>query len=290
MHQEIERKFFFDPRVWKNPVDSTPIEQGYLADTGSWEIRLRRTPGQVKYTMKSLGVLDRDEWEVPLSADDADQLWPRTEGLRLRKIRDRHLWKGLTVEVDRYQDNLEGLNVAEVEFSDLAAARKFPRPKGFGPELTYDPRFRNRALAAGSGVPLVPPGKDTAGWSFGVIPYRKTPLGWQLVIVTTRRQDRWIFPKGQPEPGMTWEKVAQIEAREEAGAVGRVDGSAIVLPYARETGTTNLLLFPLLVTSLTDKWLEQGQRERKLIPLEQAERYGELVNLGAQYLRDKLES
>jgi len=288
MRQEIERKFFVDPRAWKNPIDSTPIEQGYLADTGSWEIRLRRTPGQDRFTMKSLGGLNRDEWEVPLARENTEQLWSRTEGLRLRKLRDRYLWKGLTVEVDRYQDVLEGLNVAEVEFPDLAAARKFPATKGFGPELTYDPRFRNRALAAGTEVPLGPPGKDAAGWSFGVIPYRKTPLGWQMIIVTTRRQDRWIFPKGQPEPGMSWEKVAQAEGREEAGAVGRIDGSAIVLPYARETGTTNLLLFPLLVTSLTDRWLEQGQRERKFISLGQAVRYGELVDLGARFLRDKL--
>jgi len=286
MDREIERKFFFDPRKWTGaPVRTTPLEQGYLPGTGEWEIRLRRSGADHKYTMKTGTGLDRGEWEIKLSAADFDALWARTEGMRIVKVRERFTWKGHTVEADRYGGPLEGLSVAEVEFPGLAEARSFPLPRAFGPELTYDPRFKNRALADGVGVPLTLHG-TVSGWSYGVLPFRKSPQGWEIVIVSTRRQDRWIFPKGQPEPGLTPDKVALAEAREEAGITGKVVGHPIVLPYVRETGTTNLLLFPVQVTSLADRWLELGQRDRKVIPLAQAAAHGDLIRLGAQWVQD----
>jgi len=285
MDREIERKFFFDPGKWsETPVKSVPWEQGYLSGTGDWEIRLRRSGSEHRYTMKTGAGLDRGEWEVRITAPEFDALWSRTEGNRLVKLRERFPWKGLTVEVDRYAGDLDGLTVAEVEFPGLEEARHASLPRAFGPELTYDFRFKNRALAAGQGVPRWP--SPQADWSYGVLPFRKTPRGWELVIVSTRRNDRWIFPKGQPEPGLTPEKVALLEAREEAGMTGKVVGHPIVVPYVRETATTNLLLFPLLVTSLADRWLEGNQRQRKAIPHEEAEAYGDLVTVGAQWLRD----
>jgi 8-oxo-dGTP pyrophosphatase MutT (NUDIX family) len=240
--------------------------------------------------MKAGQGLSRGEWEVGLTPADADALWPQTEGLRIQKTRDRHVWKGLNVEVDRYQGTLQGLTVAEVEFPDARTARSFTVSKAFGPEVTYDPRFKNRALAEGAQVPRSVPGRDSSGWAYGVVPYRRSPLGWEMLIVTTRRQDRWIFPKGQPETGLTAEKVALTEAREEAGAGGRITGHPIVLPYERDGTTTNLLLFPLLLTALADRWLELGERDRKMIPLEQASSHGDLVQRGAQWLSDFLKT
>jgi hypothetical protein len=77
-----------------------------------------------------------------------------------------------------------------------------------------------------------------------------------------------------------------MEAKEEAGISGKVVGHPIVLPYIRETGTTNLLLFPVQVTALADRWLELGQRERQVIPLAKADAYGDVVRLGAQWIKD----
>ena len=287
MNSEIERKFFFDASRWRgNPFRSEVLEQGYLAQTGAWEARLRRSGTELRYTLKSGSGLDRAEWEIPLAANDFDALWPQTLGHRVSKRRDRYRRKGLTVEVDRYDGALAGLTVAEVEFPTRAAAWSFTPPRGFGPELTYDPRFRNRALAEGSGAPLAPPEQDPAGWSFGAVPYRRGPKGWEIVIITTRHQDRWIFPKGQPEPGLGYDRVALSEAREEAGVTCKVAGHPFVLPYARDAGTTNLLLYPVAVSELADRWLELGQRDRKIIRLEDAEAHGELIGLGARWLRD----
>ncbi len=237
--------------------------------------------------MKTGTGLDRGEWEISLSLSDFEALWSRTEGLRVSKVRQRFSWKRRTVEVDRYTGELEGLTVAEVEFEGLSAARAFALPRAFGPELTYDPRFKNRALAGQSDrVPREIPGIAAPGWSFGAVPFRKGPRGWEIVIISTRRQDRWIFPKGQPEPDLTPNKVALLEAREEAGVTGKVVGHPIVLPYVRETGTANLLLYPVQVTALADRWLELGERERQVIPLAKADAYGDVVRLGAQWIRD----
>ena len=51
------------------------------------------------------------------------------------------------VEVDEYEGDLRGLLVAEVEFDDEAASDAFTPPDWFGPEVTEDDRYKNRALA-----------------------------------------------------------------------------------------------------------------------------------------------
>lgn len=290
MEREIERKFFFHPEKWGGkPAKTTTLEQGYLASTGDWEIRLRRSGTDCRYTMKTGTGLDRGEWEVKLSPPDFEALWPQTLGRRLVKIRERHVWKGLSFDVDRYGAALEGLVVTEVEFANAEQAARFSPPPAFGPELTYDPRFKNRLLTEGTTVPRAVPTTVSEGWSFGVLPFRRGPRGWEVVLVSTRRGDRWIVPKGQPESGRRPETVALAEAREEAGLTGRRMGHPLVLPYVRDTGTTNLLLFPLLVTRMADRWLESGQRERKVVPLNEAAEYGELAGWVAAWVADHAE-
>lgn len=286
---EIERKFFFDPAKWRSaPLRSTALRQGYLADTGAWEVCLREENGEHRSTLSSGSGQTRTTWESRLTAAEFDDLWPQTEGRRLVTTREMHHWKGQTFEVDHYGGALEGLVVVEVKFADRAAARSFRVPRAFGPELTYDPRFRNRALADQPGtVPRKEPDRTTPGWAYGALPFRQGPQGPELVVVTTRRQDRWIFPKGQPEHGMSFEKVALNEAREEAGITGKVVGPGFLIPYRRENGTVNLLLFPILVTALAERWLELGQRERQVIPIGATAAYGEVVEAGAQWLRDQ---
>jgi adenylate cyclase len=280
---EIERKFYCDPMRLGKPLDSRPFEQGYLDDTGGTEIRLRRS-ADLKLTIKAGEGASRFEWELPLAAADFEALWSRTDA-RVSKTRHRFAWKGHTLEVDRYSGVLGGLVTAEVEFSSLAEARSFVVPRGFGPELTWDPRFKNRALAQDGAVPR---SISDGFWSYGVLPYLRTSRGLEVVAVTTRRHDRWIVPKGQPEAGRSAEQVALAEAREEAGITGRVTGHPLVLPYTRDTGTTSLLLYPLLVTRLADRWLESGDRERRAIPLDEAAAYGDVIRLAARALSEIL--
>ena len=146
---EIERKFLL--RSLPPGLDDAPgqvIVQGYLALTPAGvEVRVRSKGEKHYLTVKHGGGLCRTEVELPLPAHEFDALWPLTAGRRLRKVR-RELPgpDGLTVEVDRYEDALEGLQVAEVEFPDEAAAGRFRPPEWFGREITGDPAYRNETL------------------------------------------------------------------------------------------------------------------------------------------------
>jgi 8-oxo-dGTP pyrophosphatase MutT (NUDIX family) len=48
----------------------------------------------------------------------------------------------------------------------------------------------------------------------------------QFLLVQTRHKQRWIFPKGSAEPGLTHAQAAALEASEEAGVHGRMEETA----------------------------------------------------------------
>jgi CYTH domain-containing protein len=159
---EIERKFL----VADLPGDleehpSEVIEQGYVAIDGPVEVRVRRrTPrgpagGAVRalLTIKSGSGRVRVEEELEIDARRLASLWALTAGRRVAKTRYRRPGPGgLTIELDVYTGDLTGLCVAEVEFESPEGAEGFEPPDWFGPEVTDDPRYANRALAA-DGVP-----------------------------------------------------------------------------------------------------------------------------------------
>ena len=75
-------------------------------------------------------------------------LWPLTEGRRV--VKTRHLLlldDGLTVELDVYAGDLEGLLTAEIEFPSEAASAAFAPPAWLGTDITGDPRYANQSLA-----------------------------------------------------------------------------------------------------------------------------------------------
>lgn len=149
MASEIERKFVLAAMPEEAAsAPATAIEQGYLAVDAEVEVRLRRAGGEHLLTAKRGHGELREEIEVRLYAEQFEALWPLTEGRRLTKTRHRlPLGDGLLVEVDRYEDRLEGLLVAEVEFPSAEASRGFRPPPWLGREVTGDPAYANQALA-----------------------------------------------------------------------------------------------------------------------------------------------
>lgn len=90
----------------------------------------------------------REEVEVVLDEAQFRALWPLAQPRRLTKTRYRvALEGGLEAEVDAYEEGLEGLLVAEVEFGSEEASRGFSPPPWLGREITGDPRYANRRLA-----------------------------------------------------------------------------------------------------------------------------------------------
>ena len=153
---EVERKFIvkqLPPELDRFPSDR--ISQGYLAiGEGGLEVRVRRRGENATLTVKKgLGRTRREE-EIGLEPEQFERLWPLTEGRRVEKV--RHLTPaedGLTIELDTYTEELEGLATAEVEFDSEARADGFEPPSWFGPEVTDDPRYRNARLACNGAPP-----------------------------------------------------------------------------------------------------------------------------------------
>ncbi|TCL66318.1 NUDIX hydrolase [Rhizobium sp. BK251] len=57
---------------------------------------------------------------------------------------------------------------------------------------------------------------------YGALCFRSTLDGPEVLLITTRETKRWMIPKGWPISGLKPRKVAEREAWEEAGVVGRV--------------------------------------------------------------------
>ncbi len=144
---EIERKFLVPETPDLSGTDSDEIDQGYLAIGSDGEVRLRRKGERLLLTAKRGSGISRDEAEVELDREPFERLWPLTEGRRLHKRRHVIPYGDLRIEVDVYEGELEGLVVAEIEFSSEDEARAFQPPDWIGGEVTGDERYLNETLA-----------------------------------------------------------------------------------------------------------------------------------------------
>ena len=110
------------------------------------------------------------------------------------------------------------------------------------------------------------------------------PLRWddrgrlRILMVTSRDSGRWVMPKGWTMDGKTPWRAAEIEAREEAGAIGRISSTPIgtYVYDKRLKGGARVpclvTLFPLLVSRLEQRWKEAAQRRRRWFSVDAAAR------------------
>jgi CYTH domain-containing protein len=126
------------------------LRQGYVAGEADVEVRVRISDDRADLTVKGGRGLTRTEVVLPLSDDDAEALWPLTEGRRIDKTRHRVPLAGedgLVAEVDLFAGALAGLVRIEVEFASEEAARAFDPPAWFGREVTGERAWSNAQLA-----------------------------------------------------------------------------------------------------------------------------------------------
>ncbi|MEL6518605.1 MAG: NUDIX domain-containing protein [Pseudomonadota bacterium] len=95
----------------------------------------------------------------------------------------------------------------------------------------------------------------------------------KVLMVTSRTTRRWVMPKGWTMDGKKPWKAAEIEALEEAGAVGFI-GSDLLGTYTYdktlEDGTTMPVvveLYPMMVERLRKRWKERRDRTRRWFSL-----------------------
>jgi 8-oxo-dGTP pyrophosphatase MutT (NUDIX family) len=117
---------------------------------------------------------------------------------------------------------------------------------------------------------------------YGALPVTEQQGEPMVMLVTSRGTGRWIIPKGRPEKGVAPHKLAQREAWEEAGLIGRIQRKPIgrfIHPKRRADGSTvhcEIEVFRLDVEEELSDWPERGQRERCWCTLPEAiEKVGE---------------
>jgi CYTH domain-containing protein len=143
---EIERKFLLKraPRGLSE-YDSHKIEQAYLCTKPV--MRIRKMDDEYFFTYKSAGLMEREEVEVPLTAESYHHLLKKCDGNVVSKTRYyMPLDSGLTAEIDLFHNGFDGLIVAEVEFPNRDTAESFVPPEWMNNDVTSDSRFQNSNL------------------------------------------------------------------------------------------------------------------------------------------------
>ena len=145
---EIERKYLvaaLPPDYHSYP--SRSIEQAYLCTEPV--VRIRKEDDQYCLTYKSKGLLEREEYNLPLTKEAYDHLLPKADGIVLTKRRYRIPIEGsgLTIELDLFSGVYDGLQLAEVEFQTRQEAEEFVPPPWFGRDVTFSGEYQNSRLA-----------------------------------------------------------------------------------------------------------------------------------------------
>lgn len=144
---EIERKFLIN-KLPENlsgyPVDT--ILQAYISTNPV--LRVRQKNEDYILTLKSGGLLAREEIEMPLEKDSFIHLLSKKDGICIEKKRYKIPdGKGNLIELDVFEGDYHGFIMAEVEFPTIAQAEAYQPPAWFGSEVTMDPRFHNSNLS-----------------------------------------------------------------------------------------------------------------------------------------------
>ena len=118
--------------------------------------------------------------------------------------------------------------------------------------------------------------KKATGTQYAALPYRVTPEGVEVLLITSRRTKRWIVPKGWPIEGLEPHASAAQEALEEAGISGEIQKTPIgFFHYFKELRHNinvpcKVDVFALKVTRQRRAWPEKDARELKWFTLAEA--------------------
>lgn len=163
---EIERKYIIDclpADLEKYPFHR--IEQAYLCTCPV--IRIRRQDDCYILTYKSEGLMAREEYNLPLTAEAYAHLKPKADGIVISKTRylipycpgqdnppsaDTHgnpRKQNLIIELDVFDKPYEGVVIAEVEFASIDEANSFVPPDWFGEDVTMSTKYHNSTMSQG---------------------------------------------------------------------------------------------------------------------------------------------
>lgn len=156
---EIERKYLIDPGRLPFSPEVYPchiIEQGYLCTEPV--VRVRRSDDAYILTCKGAGLMVREEYELPLTAESYSHLVAKADGTIISKRRYLIPFGAYTIELDIFGGDLAPLMLAEVEFPTKKEADDFLPPDWFGEDVTYSDEYHNSTMSR-NGLPARRTGK-----------------------------------------------------------------------------------------------------------------------------------
>ena len=158
---EIERKFTI--KQLPTDLEKYPyrhIEQGYLS--AAPVVRVRKEDDEYYLTYKGVGMMAREEHNLPLNKEAYYHLREKTDGKIISKRRylipllNPAVREGLpkppedyslTIELDVFDPPFAPLVLAEVEFGSVEAAEAFEPPDWFDEDVTYRKEYHNSNMA-----------------------------------------------------------------------------------------------------------------------------------------------
>ena len=112
---------------------------------------------------------------------------------------------------------------------------------------------------------------------YAALPYRRrADATIEIMLITSRDTNRWLIPKGWPEPGLGPAEAAAREAREEGGLVGRIDDRSMGAYHydkrLRDGSTVHCVVevFALQVVRQMKSWPERHERITRWFALQDA--------------------
>ena len=145
MGKEIERKFKVKEIPDLNKYEFKQIEQGYLNTNPV--IRVRKEDEKYYMTYKGKGHIEREEYNLPLNKESYDHLIVKSDGKIITKKRYLIPYDKYTIELDIFENDYQGLIIAEVEFESMDEANAFTPPEWFGEDVSKDKNYTNAHLA-----------------------------------------------------------------------------------------------------------------------------------------------
>ena len=150
---EIERKFLV--RKVPDNLEQYPhssLTQSYISREPVIRLRKIQREEETSFvlTVKSGGLAVRQEFELGLQEAEYERLFQKVEGRVLQKVRYIiPLEDGYMAELDRFEGELSGLWLVEVEFPSVEAMNEFKPPEWFGEDVSGSAQYHNSVLSGG---------------------------------------------------------------------------------------------------------------------------------------------
>ena len=122
------------------------IEQGYLSTHPV--VRVRKDNDSYYLTYKGSGMMAREEYNLPLTAESYEHLLAKADGNIITKKRyEIPDGTGKTIELDLFEGVFSGLTLAEVEFESIEEANAYIPPSWFTKDVTMDAAYHNSNMS-----------------------------------------------------------------------------------------------------------------------------------------------